>query len=58
MHTAYIRPGGVSFDTYRIIKRYYDFLEPFSKKLTEWKNFLMKIAYLKNVLNIGIVPYI
>jgi NADH:ubiquinone oxidoreductase subunit D len=35
MHTAYIRPGGVAYDAYRIIKRYYNFLLPFSKKLTE-----------------------
>jgi hypothetical protein len=35
MHTAYIRPGGVAFDAYRFIKRYYDFLLPFARKLTE-----------------------
>jgi NADH:ubiquinone oxidoreductase subunit D len=33
MHTAYIRPGGVAYDTYRFIERYYDFLLPFSESL-------------------------
>ena len=56
MHAAYIRPGGVAYDTYRPIKRYNDFLLPFSRKLTESKNYLMKIESSKIVLNIGVVP--
>lgn len=39
MHTAYVRPGGVAFDTKRFFKRSHDFLLPFSRKITELKNY-------------------
>ena len=49
MHASYIRPGGVSYDAYGPIKRYYDFLQPFSTGLTDIEELLCTIVYLKSV---------
>jgi len=57
MHAAYIRPGGVAFDLPKgLLKDIYDFLLPFSRKLTDMEELLNSNRIFKErVLNIGIV---
>lgn len=59
MHTAYIRPGGVGYDLPSgLIKDIYDFLSPFSKKLTDIEEILnLNRIFKERVLKIGIVTH-
>jgi NADH dehydrogenase (ubiquinone) Fe-S protein 2 len=59
MHTAYIRPGGVAYDLpIGLLKDIYDFLLPFSKKLTDIEELLnLNRIFKDRVVNIGTVTY-